>query len=196
MKRVSTLIALGLFLAAVGYAADDQDRRDRKRGESIEELSERLDLRFSYPDPTREQLWLHQQAAALLERTRSASGNRYRFDRLSKATDALLEASERILQARDQDECDEDERAETARALQNDYFRVQQAEYFAKLSKEKNGDEYTRHARSLYQQARRAYDRKLYECAETLGDAAGYVAQAIEALAQASIRNPEPPRIQ
>lgn len=181
------------LLVTAGYTADD--RRTRRQRERIEDLSERLESRLEYAEPTQEQEWLHQQASTVLDRLRKAQDDRYLSDRLARACDALLEASERILNAREQNEQDEKRRDETARSMQNDYFRVQQAEYFAKLSSEENAEEYVRRARSLYQQARRAYDREQYVRAETLGDSAGYVAQAIEALAQAAIRDPDPPRI-
>jgi hypothetical protein len=195
VKRIATVITLGFCLAAVGYAADERDQRDRRQREKLAELTEKLNRRFDFLDPTTEQLWLHTQAAALLARAKSAQNDRYRFDRVAGATDALLEASERILEARRQDVRDENERAGAARALESDYFRVQQAEYFAKQGKETNAAEYTTLARSLYQQARRAYDRGEFKRARTLGDAAGYLARSLEALAQAAIRVPDPPRM-
>jgi len=158
----------------------------------MEGLTERLERRSSYPDPTDEQLWLHEQAGELLQRAKDTS-DRFRFGRLTAATSHLLKASERILQARDQDERDEDERADTAKALQNDYFRVQLTEYFAKQAMEENAKQYTKLARSLYQQARQAYDLGQYDRAETLGDAASFVSLALEALAQAAVRVLDPP---
>jgi len=193
--RASLLIATTCFLASAGYAAQDRDRYERRRDERLGSLTERMERRLTYPDPTKGQVWLHEQAAVLLERTRAATVDRYQFDRLASATDRLLEASERILQARDQNEMDEDKRAETAEDLQNDYFRVQLTEYYAKQGQEENAQEYIKLARSLYQQARRAYDERQYERAETLGDAAGYVAMALEALAQAAVRVLDPPPI-
>lgn len=195
MKLASVLVALVCCLTSAGYAAQDRDRYERRRDERLEDLAERMERRLNYPDPTKEQVWLHNQAAALLERTRGETDHRYRFDRLASATDRLLEASERILEARDQNEMDPDERADTARSLQNDYFRVQLTEYYAKQGEEENAEEYTKLARSLYQQARRAYDEGLYDRAETLGDAAGYVATALEALAQAAVHVLDPPPI-
>jgi hypothetical protein len=171
-----------------------------KPSERIEDLAEKLGRRlYTYADPTVEQVWLHERAAALLERTKSARKDAYRFDRLARATDAVLEASEAILEARQAKNAADakgDDYEDAARDLENDYFRVRQAEYFAGKSGEDNAAEYVKFARLLYQQARRAFDEKKYETAESLGDAASDVARALEYLAQASIRIPEPPRLE
>lgn len=195
VKQVPVILALSLLVPAAAHTADERGQQQRREREKLAELSEKLERRLAYADPTGEQRWLHSQAAALLERVRRVQSDRYRFDRVAGATDALLEASERIRQAREQDQRREDGRGDAARALQRDYFRVQQADYFAAQAKEENAAEFTRLARSLYQQARRAYDGGQYWRAETLGDAAGYVVRALEGLAQAAIRIPDPPRI-
>lgn len=195
MKLASVLVALVCCLASAGYGAQGRDRYEKRRDERLNDLAERMERRLTYPDPTKQQVWLHEQAAAMLERTRGATEDRYRFDRLANATDRLLEASERILESRDQNEMNPRERAEAASSLQNDYFRVQLTEYYAKQGEEENAQEYVKLARSLYQQARRAYDEGQYERAETLGDAAGYVALALEALAQSAVRVLDPPPI-
>ncbi len=198
MKRSVIIIGIVVSLAVSIYAGGgDKKKRDQEQDERIEELAEKLGRRyFAYPDPTEEQKWLHQEAENLLERTKQTRDDPYRFDRFAKATDALLEASQRILQARDQDNGDEEDRRKAARDLEGDYFRVQQGEYFAERSKEDNAAEYLKLSRSLYQQARRAYDAGRFKRAETLGDAAGYLARALESLAQAAIREPDPPRLE
>jgi hypothetical protein len=195
LRPLCTLALLLCFALPPPLPAADKDRS----AERIENLAEKLGRRlFVYPDPTSEQLWLHETATALLERTKKAREDKWVFDRLARATDALLEASESILDARKEESHvnDEDDHEEAARGLEGDYFRVQQAEYFATKSSEPNADEYLKCARVLYQQARRAFDEQKYDTAETLGDAAGDVARALEYLAQAAIRVPEPPRLE
>jgi hypothetical protein len=196
MERGLTIIGLVVCLAGGAHAGDNDKKRAHDQEEEIEELAEKLGRRyFTYPDPTPEQKWLHEHAEKLLERTKQSREDPYRFDRLAKATDNLLEASERILQARDLENGDEDDRRKAARDLEGDYFRVQQADYFAKRSQEPDSKAYVKMSRTLYQQARRAFDAGQFERAETLGDAAGYVARALESLAQAAIRVPDPPRL-
>lgn len=194
MKRILGALLL-LTIIGIPAAISGDDDKAAKR---IEGLAEKLGRRmFTYPNPSAEQTWLHETAAALLERTKKARDDAYRFDRLARATDALLEASESILNARREasEANDEDDREKAARDLERDYFRVQQAEYFAEKSGEPNAGDYVKCARVLYHQARRAFDEHKYDAAETLGDAAGRVARSLEYLAQAAIPVPVPPRL-
>ncbi len=184
------------LLAGGGLLAEDEEKREKKQREKIYDLAEKLGRRvFAYADSTEEQKWLHDQAGNLLGRVKQARNEEYQFDRLTRATDALLEASERILESREEEDNDEDDKEDAARDLERDYFRVQQVEYFAKQSKEENAQEYVTLARSLYQQARRAFDAAQYDRAESLGDSASYVVRALEYLAQAAVREREPPRL-
>lgn len=199
MNRIFAIAFLGAALAllAAGGEDDEAAKRERRQRERIEELAEKLGRRmFTYPDPTPGQVWLHDRAAALLERTKQAREDGYRFDRVARATDALLEASESILESREEEDPDEDDEEDTARDLERDYFRVQQCEYFARQSGEPDAGDYVKLARSLYQQARQAFDAKRFDRAERLGDAASHVAGALEYLAQSAIRVPEPPRLE
>jgi len=203
MKRRPTVKIrwIGLLALAAGAAlllsAGDESRWERKRREEIKDLTEKFARRLRYEGLTQEQLYLHRQAAALLERVKQEKTDRYRFDRLAHATEALLEASQRIQEAkREQKGADEeDDQREAARDLEKDYFRVRQADYFARQAKEKEAGDFVRLARKLYQQARAAYDAGDFDKAEDLGDAASYVARAVEYLAQAAIPVPEPPRL-
>jgi len=197
MRKPLTAALLALALAMPLARADhDESKREKKQREKIEDLTEKLERRLRKENPTNINIYLHQQAVVLLERTKRAREQDYRFDRLAHATDALLEASQRVFEANeadDDDDCDEDDRRETALDLQHDYFRVQQAEYFAKLSREKEAKAYVTYARALYQQARQAYDAGEFCKAKKLGEAASYIARALEYLAQAAVRIPEPP---
>jgi hypothetical protein len=177
-------------------AGDDKEKRDRRQREKIGDLEEKLAERLRYPEPSPEQIYFHAQAAALLANLKELRGDNYRFDRLARAADALLESSESILEARRQTKGrDEHDRREAAFELQEDYFRVQQADYFARQWGSREAGSYVRYARSLYQQARRAYDGNELDRAESLGGAASFVVRALENLAQAEIRVPEPPSL-
>jgi len=173
-----------------------EDREQRRRREKIEDLSRKLSRRLAVPNPAKEHGFLHEQASALLERARQAREDAYLFDRLAAATNALLESSEEIFEAREPErDKDDDDQREAAVALQRHYFRIQQAEYFAKMGNEEQAGEYVKQSRSLYQQARRAYDQKQYRQARKLGEASSYIVRALENLAQAAVRIPEPPRL-
>jgi serine/threonine-protein kinase RIO1 len=72
---------------------------------------------------------------------------------------------------------------------------VQQADYFAAQGKREDGGAFTRHCRALYQQARAAYDQNDYRTARKLAEAAAGIVSALERMAQAEVRVPEPPRL-
>jgi hypothetical protein len=138
-------------------------------------------------------VFLNQRASMLLERARQTS-EPYQFDRLRRAADALLEATQRI-ESRAGEDNDKDDQEKAARTLQRHYFRVQQAEYFAKMSGDPDAALYIPHCRSLYQQARSAYDARKFDRARRLGEAASLVVGALENLAHAAVRVPDPPRL-
>jgi len=190
------ILILVISCLAIPWAGWSETKRDRRQRETLEELLSKLERRHRYPNPTADQVYLHEQAEILFQNTRAAREDHYRFGRLARATDSLLEASERIKDAPRQKDDDEDAKREAAQGLQNDYFRLQQAEYYAAQINEQSAAEYVKLARRLYQQARREYDAGQYDMAETLGDSVSYVVNALEALAQAAIRIPEPPRIE
>jgi hypothetical protein len=186
--RGAAAIALSSILIAAGTA---EDRSSKKK---LQDLQRKLERRMARPSPTEVNRFLHQQGAALIERAKEARESRYRFDRLARAADDLLEASQRIFESRERDDDDED-RSDAARRLERTYLRVQQADYFSQQSKQQDGDAFIRHARALYQQARTAYDQQDYPKADKLADAAGKIVSALERLAQAEVRVPDPPRL-
>lgn len=196
MTRTIRFIAL-LVIAACLQAPAEERRDSKKRDERIAELSEKLARRLRNANPSEESVFLHERAAELLHRVKEArGGEEYRFDRLSRAADSLLEASERILDsAKPAKENDDDDQREAARELERCYFRVKQADYFARQAREAEEKAYLLHIRRIYQQARSAYDLKDYRKARLLADAAEETVDALERLAQARIRIPEPPRL-
>jgi hypothetical protein len=80
--------------------------------------------------------------------------------------------------------------------LERTYFRVTQADYYARISTDPNGSAYVRSARRLYQAARREYDAKNYDRARRFAGAAGELVNTLENLAQAVVRGPDPPKLE
>jgi hypothetical protein len=190
--------ALAIALAPAAWAVLAKERRSEadKRQEKMQELRRKLARRTALPSPGEEQQFLHARAAALLDRLKTSEQDRYVFDRLSRAADDLLEASEEIEESRQGEGRPEaGARQEAARQLQRDYFRVQQADYFAGLCGEPDAASYVKHSRALYQQGRSAYDAGQYRRARKLGEAAALIVSALERLAQARLSAPEPPRL-
>ncbi len=174
---------------------DGRSWTERDKQERLDRLTKSLAWWMSTPDPGIENAFLHARAADLLERTKQAKANNFQFDRLSRAVESLLRASERIFGAQKATQIDDDDRRNAAEFLQRCYFRVQQADYFAGLSGEKDTKKYVTYTRSLYQQARSAYDVRQYDRAQMLGDASSLIVAALENIAHASLNIPDPPVI-
>ncbi|MCS6951335.1 MAG: hypothetical protein RMK57_10570 [Bryobacterales bacterium] len=199
MKRawVGGVAACLLAVSCAGVAAQQERKRERRQEERLEELARKLARRQAQAGATPEHRFLHARAAAILERARQTRDDAYVFDRLVRAADDLLEASEELFEARQPEPPPtEAEQRETALDLQRCYFRVRQADYFAEMSREPEAGLYVQHARSLYQQARSAYDGRQYRRAGKLGEAAEEIVSALEKLAQAAVRIPEPPKLE
>jgi hypothetical protein len=171
------------------------DWSDRGKQERLDFLAKVLNWRMNAPDPLPENVFLNARAGELLERAKQARGNNFQFDRLASATDNLLRASERISSARKASQVDENEKRDAAILLQKCYFRVQQAGYFADLSAEKETKQYETYTRGIYQQARSAYDARQYDRAQMLGEASSLIVMALENIAHASLKIPDPPVI-
>jgi hypothetical protein len=174
---------------------DGRGWSERDKQERLDRLTKSLAWWVNSPDPGIENVFLHARATDLLERTKQARGNNFQFDRLSRAVDALLRASERIFGAQKATKIDDNDKRNAAEFLQRCYFRVQQADYFAGLSGEKDTKKYVTYTRSLYQQARSAYDARQYDRAQMLGDASSLIVAALENIAHASLNIPDPPVI-
>ncbi len=168
---------------------------DRDKQERLDHLNKALYWWTSLPEPSPENVFLHARAGDLLERTKQVRANNFQFDRLARAVDSLLRASERVFGARKATQIDDDDRRNAAEFLQRCYFRVQQADYFADLSGEKDPKKYVTFTRSLYQQARGAYDARQYDRAQMLGEASSLIVTALENIAHASLNSPDPPVI-
>ncbi len=206
---MALLIALTLTTLGLAGQTEVQDpprgqwgqRGDGRRGgperdkETLERLGKRLSWWSNTPEPGPENGFLLARATELLERTRQSHGNVFQFDRLARATDVLLQAIDRVFTSRKLLQIDENDKRDAAEFLQHCYFRVLQAEYFAGMSGEKEGKQYVSYTRSLYQQARSAYDARQYDRAQMLGEASSLIVAALEHVAHASLRIADPPVI-
>ena len=189
------VIVVGI-LAAVCVCADSRSaKREKKQRERIEELSQKLSRRLAMSKPSEEHAFLHERAAALIERLKKSRNDEYVFDRLARAANSVLEASERIFDSLAQDDNEDDTKEKAARNLQRYYFRLQQADYFGNMSGDPDWKTFARHSRMLYQKARSAFDAGSYRKAKKLGEASSYLVGALENLAQAAVRVPDPPRL-
>ncbi len=162
---------------------------------TVERLGKMLTWRANSDDTSAEAVFLCARANEILERLKLTKGNNFQFDQLANATESLLRAGDLIFRARRTNRLDENDKRDAALSLQSRYFRMLQADYFADLSGEKEAKQYVTYSRSLYQQARSAYDAHLYDRAQMMGDASSLIVMALENLAHASLRIPDPPVI-
>jgi hypothetical protein len=199
MRRRNLLAVAAIVVAAsvAGPAARawDEKKTEKRQEEKLKKLTEELARRQSAAQPSELVRFLNARAAVLLDRARQSRSDNYVFERLVSAADDLLEAVEDVVEAASESETIPKEKNETARRLERYYFRVQQGDYFAARSGEADAAVWVKHARSLYQQAREAYDAGQFKRARRLGDAADSIVDALESLAQAKVRVPEPPRL-
>jgi hypothetical protein len=203
MKRIA-LLALALMTVGCMVSRDaragqrgrgDREWSGRSKQERLDYLTRILNRQMENADAEPEVAFLHSRASELLERAKLAMDKNFQFDRLAAAVDNLLKAIDKITTARRSDRTEDRKKRETALFLQKCYFRLQQASYFAGLSNEKEAEQYEAYTRSLYQQARSAYDAQLYERAQLLGEASSLIVMALENIAHASMRIPDPPVI-
>ena len=200
-----TLLCLGnLFIPAVSGASEPQQSRpieewrpgNAKWPDWVEEATKRLDRAKSTSQPGPELEFLQLRASELLERAKSSRENYFRFGRFIAATNAMLEASDRIVWSRKIDRAPQEQDYWGAGIfLPGCYFRVRQAEFFASLIGEKSMDQYVTWAKSFYQQARGAFDAREYQRARMLGDASSFIVFALECIAQATVQMPDTPII-
>jgi hypothetical protein len=176
---------------------------NKKWPDLLEATSKRLEQAKSYTkaeDKSNKQSgkecdFIFLRVSKLLEQSKDARDNPFRFERLLYASNALLNAGDFISWSRKTNPTPQakDYWGVIGMAIQRCYFRVQQSDFFAPLSGEKNSEQYTKLARSLYQQARGAYDAHDYQKAKSLSDASESIVIALESIAQAAIPMPKTP---
>lgn len=168
------------------------------QGDPVKQAAERLAQLTARSAGTDETVFLHEQAAYLINRWRRAPSGSFLAGRLELATRDLLDASETILAARGLrtgGAADEDTRRLMARDLERTYFRLQEGAYFAGQAQEQNASQYVAVARRIYQLARAAYDDLDYDRVRLLSQAAREIVSGLERLAQAARGVPDPPRL-
>jgi hypothetical protein len=199
-KWLALALAVGIGGSGIVLLAQKksrQEQEERRKEERIKELSRKLGKLAAMRAPSAEQRFLQARATALLARARELPAGSHEFDRLRRAVGDLLEAGEEILEARQGESVNADgDQEEAARRLERAYFRIQEGDYFARLSAEPDAGDYLAHSRRLYQEARRDYDARQWRKARKLAEACSEIIEALERLAQARVRIPEPPRIE
>ena len=180
-----------IFLAMSGPATAAQNEPPRETMQRVRALTSRLEL-------PPENVFLHEQISVMLERCRRAPAGAFLVERLHLAMLDLIDASERLLEARSApatEDRSEDTRHLMARDLERTYFRIQQGDYFVRQFPGASGPQFARLARRVYQLARAAYDEREYARVRLLSQASQDVVMALERLAQAEVGVPDPPRL-
>jgi hypothetical protein len=191
-RTANILLLLALSAGLVVGDDDDGSKRPERRLLRLENRAKKMSR---LPEPADAGGFFVNESQRLVEQARARTGSPYEFDRILEALDDLLDAREDVAagQGSRPSRKEGDGARDTARRLERAYFRVQQAEYFARLSADKNGPEYVRRSRQLYQKARAAYDAQNFYRANKLASASTELINVLENLAQAAVRKPDPP---
>jgi hypothetical protein len=194
MRQLFAYLILLLILTPCVFA-DRKKSPEEKKQEEIRKASRQL-AGIERTDP--DQGFIRDRAQELLLRAEQAPAGSHQLERLLEAADDLLDAAEELGKiARRAGENDKQpDAAGTARQLERTYFRVTQADYYARISGDPFGPDYVRTARRLYQAARREYDGKNFQRARRFAGAAGEIVDTLENLAQAAVRVPDPPKLE
>jgi len=113
-------------------------------------------------------------------------------DRLVAASDAFMHAAEHPLHLEEGPKGPRPGAEEIASHLQRVYFRLQQADYFARTSGDENAKQLPGLARNFYERALQAYDKQNWLEAEECARSADDTIRGLENLAQSA--SPPPPR--
>jgi len=134
---------------------------------------------------------LLERASEIMDLAKSSKDNQFQHGRRLLAAGALMDAADRVLLAQKTERSsDENDLRRADYVLQQCYFRVRRADYFADISGDKKSGQTVKLASSLYQQGRSAYDAKEYGKARLLGEASTSVVFALECMAQAAAPAP------
>jgi hypothetical protein len=113
-------------------------------------------------------------------------------DRLVAASDAFMHAAEHPLHLQEGPKGPRPDAAEIAGHLERVYFRLQQADFFARTSGEEDVKSLPRLARQFYERAMQAYDRADWFVADEYAKSADDTIRGLENLAQAATPLPRP----
>jgi hypothetical protein len=152
---------------------------------TLKDAAKKLDIVKGIKQPGQDIEFLLTKASDLQKRSMQARENFPRCERLANATNALLDAAYGIFSSRKADRTPQDFWG-VGMILPGLHFRLQLADTFASWSGEKSPEQYVTLARTLYQQARSAYDAHEYQKAKYLADASGSIVIALESIVQAA----------
>lgn len=174
-------------------------KKSEKKEQSLPGRIGKIRDRLSKADPTdATEKMLASWATAYLERAdeQLRAGQPFAADRMVGAADALSHAGDHLQHSKENaDGKPLPEAEQLARALEKTYFRVLQADYFFRQSKDAQAKPLVGLARQFYQRARKAYDTGDTRQADEYSKAAGEIVKALEHLAQAATPVPVPPRM-
>jgi len=114
---------------------------------------------------------------------------------LTEAAEALARAVDHVRHSRETSPKGYPSREAQAERLERAYFRLQQAEYFQKQSRDPRAKGLLQSARQFYQKARRAYDVRDSRIADEYAKVTEEIVKALERLARAAMPTREPPRL-
>lgn len=187
---LAAVLALGAGIGSAG-----EEKRSARNERTLRELRTRVDsVRKLSANDELSQFMLG-EARRLLERSRTLAMGSYELHRVLEALDDLMDACDDVADAsnRSRDDDQKNARQDTARRLERAYFRVQQGDYFGRLSGDDHAPGYILRSRQLYQKARSAYDRSEYGKARKLASASAELVNVLENLAHAAAPRPDPP---
>lgn len=190
-----TLLAALLLGSGAARAERRKDKRsnEERKAKALRGLLQRLrKLRAESPSIP-EQATIHSYAESLLDEAKGANAGSYLIGRLFCAADGLLDSSEELDELKRSKPIEKDTREKAARDLTNAYFRVKQGDYYASAAKHPWAPELVPLSQRFYQIARREYDAGANTRARHYAEAARELISALECLAQAAVRVPEPP---
>jgi hypothetical protein len=159
----------------------------------LEDDSKKLEAAKSAKPTGKEYDFIFPKVSKLLEQSKEERENPFRLEQLLFASEALLNAGDFISWSHKKNQTTQDYWKAIYMSMQGCFYRIQQADFFAPLSGEKNSEEYIKLARSLYQQARSSYDDHDYDKAQNLSKASESILIALESIATAAIPIPKPP---
>lgn len=191
---------MALWMASVSWGGEKKG--GKKKGpppevtasQRIERVRHRL-AEVSVPDDTARSLEATAHQLLADAERHLAAGQISPAQGLTDAAEALTRAVDHIRHSRDNSPKGYPSREAQAERLERTYFRLQQAEYFQKQSRDPRAKGLVQSARQFYQKARRAYDLRDSRGADEYAKVSEEVVKALERLARTAMPTREPPRL-